>query len=143
MTGSLQGWQEYADPQTYDPTIVSSAAPVQAAPRSFISRIGDFAEQITPLIGGVEEIVRAARNLPGRETGSGAYRMAGEQLGEFMAAAQRAYEQNGHRARSVVPPIEEEGSKPTDRPSTQDEEALQLQRDLSGVLTPRLSVLFR
>lgn len=141
MTGSLQGWQEYADPRTYDPTIVSSAAPVQAAPRSFISRIGDFAEQITPLIGGVEEIVRAARNLPARDTGSGAYRMAGEQLGEFMAAAQRAYEQG--KARSVVPPIEEEESKPTDRPSTQDKEALELQRDLSGVLTPRLSVLFR
>lgn len=141
MTGLTQGWQTYADPQDYDPTIVSNAAPVQAAPRSIFGRIGDIAEQITPLIGGVEDIVRAARNLPARETGGGAYRMAGEQLGEFMAAAQRAYEQGGGRARSVVPPLEED-RKPTDRPAVQDKEALQLQSDLGGVLAPRLSILF-
>lgn len=141
MTSLTQGWQTYADPQDYDPTIVSNAAPVQQGSRSIFGRVGDFAEQITPLIEGVEDIVRAARNLPARATGGDSYRMAGAQLGEFMAAAQRAYEQGGRRSRSVVPPLEED-REPTDRPATQDREALRLQSDLSGVLTPRLSVLF-
>ena len=145
MSDFLPGWQEYASPRDYDPNIIQPAAPVQTqGSRTIFGQIGDLAGAITPLIGGVEDIVRAARNLPARTTGSDAYRMAGSQLGEFLAAAQRAYEQGGGRAQSVVPSIEEEEEerKPTVNPLMQDKEALKLQSDLRGVLTPRLSVLF-
>jgi hypothetical protein len=89
---------------------------------SFIRGLGNFAEEITPILGGTDDIIRAIKGMPRR-----ANRYAGEGLGEYVER------QRGMMKRA------QEGFAPSRPVQT---EAENISRDLQIALPERMAAVF-
>ena len=89
---------------------------------SFIRGLGNFAEEITPILGGTDDIIRAIKGMPRR-----ANRYAGEGLGEYVER------QRGMMKRA------QEGFAPSRPVQT---EAENISQDLQIALPTRMAEIF-
>lgn len=90
---------------------------------SFIRGLGNFAEEITPILGGTDDIIRAIKGMPRREN-----RFAGEELGKYV---ERQREMMKRAQESFAPP----------RPVQTEAESIS--RDLQIALPERMAEIFR
>jgi hypothetical protein len=94
----------------------------------FVEGLGSFAEGVTPILTGVDDIARAGMGLPPRiRYGDGSRRQAGEGLGSFMERQRSMLDS----ARSAFQP-----SRPV------QSEAENMSRDLQIALPNRMAAVF-
>jgi hypothetical protein len=89
---------------------------------SFIRGLGNFAEEITPILGGTDDIIRAIKGMPRR-----ANRYAGEGLGEYVER-QRGMMKRAQEAFRPSRPVQSEAEN--------------ISRDLQIALPERMAAVF-
>ena len=90
---------------------------------SFIRGLGNFAEEITPILGGTDDIIRAIKGMPRR-----ANRYAGEGLGEYVER-QRGMMKRAQEAFRPSRPVQSEAEN--------------ISQDLQIALPERMAEIFR
>jgi hypothetical protein len=94
----------------------------EAGATSFIRGLGNFAEEITPILGGTDDIIRAIKGMPRR-----ANRYAGEGLGEYVER-QRGMMKRAQEAFRPSRPVQSEAEN--------------ISRDLQIALPERMAAVF-